>query len=172
MVLLAGWLADWSYIHQEHLHPAHKAAEAMQSMQCCLQGSLTNLTHELLLKPSPAVFRCLHGAAIVAHNVCCADGTQVGRDSRPVMRAAYDCFRTQGCSPSTILQAAGPEQGTHDSFYALLYVGLWHEAHGDADKAQEAISKAVDTQYAKLSGDYMASLARVHCQRRGWPLKA
>jgi len=97
---------------------------------------------------------------------------QVGRDSRPVMRAAYDCFRTQGCSPSTILQAAGPEQGTHDSFYALLYVGLWHEAHGDADKAQDTICKAVDTQYAKLSGDYMAALARVHCQRRGWPLNA
>ena len=89
------------------------------------------------------------------------------------MRAAYDCFRTQGCSPSTILQAAGPGgEGSHDSFYAWLYVGLWHEAHGDDQQAQEAITKAVRTQYAQVSGDYMAALAKVHCQRRGWSLDA
>lgn len=93
---------------------------------------------------------------------------QVGRDPRPVMRAAYDCFRTAGVQPDTILQAAGPGEGSHDAFYALLYVGLWHEAHGNAEEAQAAISKAVKTQYARVSGDYMASLAEVHCQRRGW----
>jgi hypothetical protein len=84
------------------------------------------------------------------------------------MRAAYDCFRTAGVKPETILQAAGPGEGSHDAFYALLYVGLWHEAHGNAEEAQAAISKAVKTQYARVSGDYMASLAEVHCQRRGW----
>lgn len=94
---------------------------------------------------------------------------KVGRDSRPVMRAAYDCFRTAGVKPETILQAAGPGEGSHDAFYAWLYVGLWHEAHGNAEEAQAAVTKAVATQYAKLSGDYMASLAQVHCLRRGWP---
>jgi hypothetical protein len=97
------------------------------------------------------------------------DASQVGRDSRPVMRAAYDCFRTAGVKPETILQAAGPGEGSHDAFYAWLYVGLWHEAHGNAEEAQAAVTKAVATQYAKLSGDYMASLAQVHCLRRGWP---
>jgi hypothetical protein len=86
------------------------------------------------------------------------------------MRAAYDCFRTAGVKPDTILQAAGPGQDSHDAFYAWLYVGLWHEAHGDAEQAQAAVTTAVGTQYAKQSGDYMASLARVHCLRRGWPL--
>ena len=28
--------------------------------------------------------------------------------------------------------------------------------------------QAVRTAYAKQSGDYMAALAGVHCQRRGW----
>lgn len=89
------------------------------------------------------------------------------------MRAAYECFKTQGCSPETILQARGPgDEDSHDSFYAWLYVGLWHEAHGDAGKAQEAMGKAVQTQYAKQSGDYMAALAVVHCQRRGWAVDA
>ncbi|EFN56395.1 hypothetical protein CHLNCDRAFT_22249 [Chlorella variabilis] len=102
----------------------------------------------------------------------------VGRDSRPVMRAAYECFRT-GAQPDSILQASprrpsawpqaarGDQQG-HDAFYALLYVGLWHEAHGDAAAAQQAITQAAQTAYAKGSGDYMAALARVHCLRRGW----
>eukprot|EP00882_Tetradesmus_deserticola_P031012 GHRQ01035048.1.p1 GENE.GHRQ01035048.1~~GHRQ01035048.1.p1 ORF type:complete len:188 (+),score=67.93 GHRQ01035048.1:592-1155(+) len=91
---------------------------------------------------------------------------KVGRDPRPVMRAAYECFQT-GSSPEAILQAAN-DDGGHGSFYALLYVGLWHEAHGNAAEAEAAIVKSVQTRYAQLSGDYMASLARVHCQRRGW----
>lgn len=82
------------------------------------------------------------------------------------MRAAYKCFQS-GSSPEAILEASS-DSGGHDTFYAWLYVGLWHEAHGDAAAAREAIGKAVQTQYAKLSGDYMASLASVHCQRRDW----
>ena len=31
-----------------------------------------------------------------------------------------------------------------------------------------ALLQAVRTAYAKQSGDYMAALAGVHCQRRGW----
>ena len=47
---------------------------------------------------------------------------QVGRDPRPVMRAAYECFRT-GSDPGAILLAAAPEgtpQGKHDAFYSQL----------------------------------------------------
>ncbi|GLC54900.1 hypothetical protein PLESTB_000917900 [Pleodorina starrii] len=91
---------------------------------------------------------------------------EVGRDPRPVMRAAYECFRT-GEQPDKIM-AQVSDNGGHDTFYGLLYVGLWHEAHCDAAGAQKAITAAVQTPYARLSGDYMASLARVHCQRRGW----
>jgi hypothetical protein len=85
------------------------------------------------------------------------------------MRAAYECFRS-GASPSAILAAAGSDTSGHDAFYALLYVGLWHEAHSQPQQAQDAMARAVATQYAQRSGDYLASLARVHCQQRGWAL--
>lgn len=64
--------------------------------------------------------------------------------------------------------AAASDNGGHDTFYALLYVGLWHEAQGDAAEAEKAITASVRTPYARQSGDYMAALANVHCQRRGW----
>ncbi|KAG2452481.1 hypothetical protein HYH02_002720 [Chlamydomonas schloesseri] len=95
---------------------------------------------------------------------------EVGRDSRPVMRAAYECFKT-GQPPEKIM-AQVTDNGGHDTFYGLLYVGLWHEAEGDTAEAQKAITAAVATPYARLSGDYMAALARVHCQRRGWAASA
>ena len=47
------------------------------------------------------------------------DSLQVGRDPRPVMRAAYSVFRS-GESPEAIISAAGPDQSGHDRFYALL----------------------------------------------------
>lgn len=93
---------------------------------------------------------------------------QVGRDPRPVMRAAYECFQT-GDAPSKIM-ANVQDNGGHDTFYGLLYVGLWHEAHGNPQEAQEAIVGAARTAYARTSGDYMAALANVHCLRRGWPV--
>jgi len=49
-----------------------------------------------------------------------------------------------------------------------LYLGLWFEANGDAVKAKREILRANSTVYAKLSGDYMADVARVHALRRGW----
>ena len=52
------------------------------------------------------------------------------------------------------------------------YVGLWHEAHGSPGPARAAVTAAVATPYARLSGDYMADLARVHCLRRAWTLPA
>ncbi len=82
------------------------------------------------------------------------------------MRAAYEAFRAGG-DPAAIT-ASARDAGGHDTFYASLYEGLWHEAHGDAQGAREAVTRAVRTAYAQLSGDYMAALARVHCQRRGW----
>jgi hypothetical protein len=83
------------------------------------------------------------------------------------MRAAYEAFMT-GSEPQTILSAAAGDANGHDAFYANLYVGLWHEAHDNATEAEAAVTAAVRTQYAQLSGDYMADLAKVHCKRRGW----
>ncbi|EIE22507.1 hypothetical protein COCSUDRAFT_16560 [Coccomyxa subellipsoidea C-169] len=91
---------------------------------------------------------------------------QVGEDPRPVMRAAYTAFQ-DGSDPDSILKAVDPARGSHDSFYAHLYVGLYHESMGNASKAEEAILAAVGTPYAQQSGDYMAGVAAVHCITRG-----
>eukprot|EP00242_Pyramimonas_sp_CCMP2087_P012223 CAMPEP_0198215638 /NCGR_PEP_ID=MMETSP1445-20131203/51548_1 /TAXON_ID=36898 /ORGANISM="Pyramimonas sp., Strain CCMP2087" /LENGTH=241 /DNA_ID=CAMNT_0043891461 /DNA_START=290 /DNA_END=1015 /DNA_ORIENTATION=+ len=90
---------------------------------------------------------------------------RVGRDSRPVMRAAYEAFRGSGTIQQ--LEEAGNANAS-DRFYSLLYVGLWHEAQGDDEEAKRAIVESARTPYAQKSGDYMASLALVHCKERGW----
>ena len=48
------------------------------------------------------------------------------------------------------------------------YIGLFHEAHGSPSEAEAAMKAAVATPYALQSGDYMASVASVHCLQRGW----
>ena len=91
----------------------------------------------------------------------------VGRDSRPVMRAAYSVFR--GEAPVEELRAIGTSSTGHDRFYALLYEGLFFEARGDCiDDARKAILAACASDYGRSSEDYMAALARVHALRRGW----
>ena len=90
---------------------------------------------------------------------------RVGRDSRPVMRAAYELFQGVGTLEQLRAAAAG---GPHDAFYGALYEALYAEAKGDAAAARTAILAAVATPYAQGSSDYMAALARVHAQRRGW----
>lgn len=94
---------------------------------------------------------------------------KVGRDSRPVMRAAEEAFRT-GCTTDIIAAAAGRDTQGHAAFYSLLYIALWYEAEGEQSAAKEAMLRAVETEYAEGSGDYMASLAKVHCKLRGWEL--
>ena len=45
--------------------------------------------------------------------------SQVGRDSRDAMRAAYTVFQ-DGSDPARILQAAESERGSGSAFYANL----------------------------------------------------
>lgn len=116
---------------------------------------------------------------------------QVGRDPRPVMRAAYDAFK-QGSGTESIVEAAGGRTDGGEAFYALLvwvcavlpsvmtlaftclfsrqYSALYKEAQRDTQGAEIAMKAAVATPYALRSNDYMAALAQVHMQQRGWSL--
>jgi tetratricopeptide (TPR) repeat protein len=91
---------------------------------------------------------------------------RVGEDRRPVMRAALRLF--QGANDESPLQTFASSSNSGDYFYSNLYLGLWREAQGDATGSRRFIKAAADSPYAKSSGDYMADLARVHVQRRGW----
>ena len=88
-----------------------------------------------------------------------------GKDSRPVMSSVYGLF--SGRNDEEALREAG-KRSASDEFYSALYLGLWYEVNGDATRAKEEILRANRTAYGKLSGDYMADVARVHAKRRGW----
>lgn len=98
---------------------------------------------------------------------------QVGYDRRAVMRAVEAAFR-QGSGVGSMLDAAANDitGSTGDRFYALLYSALYHEAQGEALESQRAMLQAVATPYARRSGDYMVSVAQVHCSQRGWSAAA
>ena len=86
----------------------------------------------------------------------------VGPDARVPMRQIYDMFR--GASkPEDVLAAAGTQPQAQ--FYARLYVGLYLEATGDAQRAIEHITLAAADRYADAGG-YMHAVAKVHLMAR------
>jgi tetratricopeptide (TPR) repeat protein len=88
----------------------------------------------------------------------------VGRDSRDVLRVAYNVFA--GCSALDDLRAFRSGVA-RDAFYASLYEGLYLEAEGDVAASKSAIDAACESAYAQHSADYMVTVARVHRQLRG-----
>lgn len=87
-------------------------------------------------------------------------------DTRIPMMQVYALFKGYG-TEEDVLKAA--HAGTavdggliRQSFYAHLYLGLYHEAKGDADKSFDYMLKAA--QHYKSNG-YMGEVARVH---RDW----
>jgi lipoprotein NlpI len=87
----------------------------------------------------------------------------VGPDSRVPMREIYRMFRGE-ISPESVLVAADNQPLAR--FYAALYVGLYHEAHG-VERASFYIADAADDRYAMVAG-YMNTVAKVHMRVRGW----
>ena len=86
----------------------------------------------------------------------------VGPDARVPMRQIYDMFR--GASkPEDVLAAAGAQP--LGQFYARLYVGLYLEATGDAQRALEHITLAAADRYADAGG-HMHAVAKVHLMAR------
>ncbi|KAL5697361.1 hypothetical protein ACHQM5_030789 [Ranunculus cassubicifolius] len=94
---------------------------------------------------------------------------EVGRDSRPVMREAYNMFKDGG-DPEKLASAflRGKE---HEYFYAALYAGLYYESQNNTDGARRHILAACQSPYGSRSDDYMAALAKVHCLCRNWTTK-
>lgn len=87
-------------------------------------------------------------------------------DTRIPMMQVYALFKGYG-TEEDVLKAAhtGTAVGgelIRQSFYAHLYLGLYHEAKGDLDKSLEYMRKAA--QHYKSNG-YMGEVARVH---RDW----
>jgi len=112
-----------------------------------------------------SIWALLCEARLVGFEAARRDMLRVGRDGRPVMRAAYELFRGEGSMAALVAAEAA---SAHDTFYSLLYQGLFWEATAENEKARDCVLAATASEYGAGSGDYMAALAKVHAQRRGW----
>jgi lipoprotein NlpI len=93
-----------------------------------------------------------------------ADILKIGKDTRVPMAEIYQLFAGK-LMPEAILPATEqgkptPGQLNDRRFYAHLYLGLYHEVHGEAGKAKEHLAKAVKHKI----GHYMWDVARVHLE--------
>jgi hypothetical protein len=78
------------------------------------------------------------------------------------MREIYEMYRGT-MTPVQVLAAAGASPS--GQFYAQLYIGLYHEALGNAARAREHITIAAAPRYAN-EGGYMHMVAKVHLGAR------
>ena len=115
------------------------------------------------------------------HFLCVArlDGVQaarikllpVGEDARIPMKEILQ-FYAGRCEAAAVLAAAerGEAEGRRNQLcYAHLYLGLFHEAAGNAEKAREHITEAAG---AFRMDHYMGRVAGMHARLRGWPVES
>ncbi len=80
----------------------------------------------------------------------------VGPDGRRPMKEIDALFRGKGSVEE--VEAAVREEGSGARFYADLYLGLYYELVGEAEKAAAAIERAASLP----NRGYMVEVARVH----------
>jgi len=112
-----------------------------------------------------SAWRCLCVARTEGVEKAQANMLPIDEDRRIPMMQIYDLYRGKK-KPEDVIATAeagnpiGPELNQR-LFYAHLYIGLWHEAAGRADKAKEHILLA---EKHKI-GHYMWDVAHVHAER-------
>jgi len=89
----------------------------------------------------------------------------INHDSRVPMMEIYKLYQGK-LKPEDVLAAARKDPPNRELlnqrlFYAHLYIGLWHEAAGEDEKAKEHILEA---EKHKI-GHYMWDVAHVHAER-------
>ena len=89
----------------------------------------------------------------------------ITNDSRVPMMQIYALYRGK-LKPEDVLSAANADPPNRELlnqrlFYAHLYIGLWHEAAGNADEAKKHILEAEKHKIAH----YMWDVAHVHAAR-------
>lgn len=89
-------------------------------------------------------------------------------DPRVPMKEIHALFAGKGTEEAVLKAAdagADPDNLRNQRCYAHLYLGLYHEALGDAAKAKEHLMKAAGE--FKMN-HYMGRVAQVHVKLRGW----
>lgn len=86
------------------------------------------------------------------------------RDTRVPMAEVYEFYAGRG-SADSVLKAAETADTERARMYAHLYLGLYYEVAGDAEKAEGHMRRSAA---AKLDSNYMHNVARIHMLQRGW----
>lgn len=86
----------------------------------------------------------------------------VGPDARVPMREVYQMFQGR-MTEAQVMKAAGTDPTAQ--FFARLYVGLFLEATGNAERGRVQIEIAAEERFARYGG-YMHDVARVHLMKR------
>lgn len=86
----------------------------------------------------------------------------VGPDARVPMREVYQMFQGR-MTEAQVMKAAGNDPTAQ--FFARLYVGLFLEATGNAERGRAQIEIAAEERFARYGG-YMHDVARVHLMKR------
>ena len=93
------------------------------------------------------------------------------RFDRHPFPAIYDLLAGKdGTTPETILDAAKDSKESQSAkvrryFFAHLYIGMWHEIHGDKEKALHHVRLATANQYGLSTRTYMWQVARIHYEQ-------
>jgi lipoprotein NlpI len=90
-------------------------------------------------------------------------------DSRVPMKEVHDLFAGKGTEEDVMKAASSMDSGEaamqNQLCYAHLYLGLYEEALGHAEKAKEHMLKAAKD---FKQDHYMGKTAQVHVKLRGW----
>ena len=86
------------------------------------------------------------------------------RDTRVPMAELYELYAGRGTAEA-VLKAAETAGTEPARMYAHLYLGLYYEVTGDAEKSKKHMRLSAA---AKLENVYMHEVARIHLQQRGW----
>jgi lipoprotein NlpI len=110
-----------------------------------------------------AAWHYLCNAKVVGREKARAELIDVTRDPRVPMAEVQKLFAGK-LKPEDVLAAAEKidaksDAGTEARFYAHLYVALWHEAEGEAKKARDHLTAAVEK--FKI-GHYMWDVGNAH----------
>lgn len=94
----------------------------------------------------------------------------VGEDSRVPMQEILDLYAGRGTAAAVLEAAEKGEAGARRNqlCYAHLYLGLFQEAAGNAEKAREHIAQAAGP---FRMDHYMGKAAVMHAKLRGWPVQ-
>jgi lipoprotein NlpI len=94
----------------------------------------------------------------------------VGEDSRVPMQEILDLYAGRGTEAAVLEAAENGEAGARRNqlCYAHLYLGLFHEAAGDAERAREHMTQAAGP---FRMDHYMGKVAVMHAKLRGWPVE-